>query len=245
MLEYDGSKYSGWQEQKNARTVMGVLREAVEESFEQAVEMNGAGRTDAGVHARGQVANVRVLRPLGRPVEGLLREMNLALPADVAVIGMEAVPLNFHARHSALARAYVYQIARRKSAFTKKYAWWIKESLDEGKMREAAAALVGRHDFRNFQAIDPSKGKESTIVVVERAELVERVEEGRLDFEIEASHFLWRMVRRVTGTLVKVGLGEVTVEEFRALLQAPPPPHIDIAAWTAPAAGLFLEKVRY
>ncbi len=224
---------------------MGALREAVEEVFAQPTEINGAGRTDAGVHARGQVANVRVLKPVSRPVPLLLRDINLALPADIAVIDLESAPLNFHARHSAVARAYVYQIARRKSAFTKKYAWWIKEPLDDARMRAAASSLIGRHDFRNFQAIDPSKGKESSIVVVERADFVERVAEGRLDFEIEASHFLWRMVRRVTGMLVQVGLGQVSVEDFTRLLTAPPPPHIDIAASTAPAAGLFLERVRY
>jgi tRNA pseudouridine38-40 synthase len=243
-LEYDGSKYSGWAEQNNARTVMGAVREALENVFRQPVDFAGAGRTDAGVHARGQVAHVRLERAAALPPTTLLRELNTALPADVAAPSLEAAPLSFHARHDATSRLYTYQIARRKTAFDKKFVWWIKEELNVAAMRDAASALVGRHDFRHFQAIDPGRAKESSIVVVERATLVEADQGGLLLFQIEASHFLWRMVRRVTGTLARVGKGEVSLADLRGLLREPTTEH-DVAAWTAPASGLFLESVRY
>ena len=110
-------------------------------------------------------------------------------------------------------------------------------------MQEAAALLVGRHDFRCYQAQDPSRPNESSIVVVERAEIV--VQDDRLLFRIEASHFVWRMVRRLTGTLVKLGLREISMEDFKLLLEAKEVARLDVAAWTAPSSGLFLESVRY
>lgn len=242
-IEYDGSKYSGWAEQQNARTVMNELRDALERVFRQPVDFAGAGRTDSGVHARGQVAHVRLQRAVNLPPVTLIQELNAALPADIAVVQMEPASLQFHARHDAIARAYVYQIARRKTAFNKKFVWWIKERLDVDAMQEAARLLTGRHDFRHFQAIDPMKPKESSLVVVEKA-FFEPTEDLLL-FHIEASHFLWRMVRRLTGVLVHVGLGDLSPQEFQALLNPKQPPKFDIAAWTAPASGLFLQDVHY
>jgi tRNA pseudouridine38-40 synthase len=137
----------------------------------------------------------------------------------------------------------VYQISRRKQAFTKRYVWWVKENLDLKRMHQAVSLLVGRHDFICFRAADPARPDESTIVEVERAEI--ETEEDIIQIRIEASHFLWRMVRRVIGALVKVGKGEITVEEFRTLIEANCGEDLDVAAWTAPASGLFLEEVRY
>jgi tRNA pseudouridine38-40 synthase len=138
---------------------------------------------------------------------------------------------------------YIYQISRRKQAFTKRYVWWVKEDLDVKSMERAAGALVGRHDFVCFRAADPSKPGESTIVEVEGVAI--ETDEDILQLRIEASHFLWRMVRRIVGVLVKVGTGEVSESEFRKLLQGRCDPRLDVAAWTAPAAGLFLESVTY
>lgn len=222
---------------------MGALREALEQTFRQPVDFAGAGRTDAGVHARGQVAHVRLQRSVQLPPQSLLLELNAALPADIAVKSAEAAHLQFHARHDALSRAYVYQVALRKTAFHKKYVWWIKEKLDVAAMQEAARMLVGRHDFRHFQAIDPNKPKESSVVVVEQA--FWEAQDDLLLFHIEASHFLWRMVRRLTGVLVHVGLGDLSPQEFQSLLDPKQTPRIDIAAWTAPASGLFLQNVHY
>jgi tRNA pseudouridine38-40 synthase len=244
-LEYDGSRYSGWAEQENApRTILGELRKVAETLFEGPVELGGAGRTDAGVHATGQVAHLKVeLRGAPPPVDELLLALNEELPFDIAVRAIEEVPSRFHARHDAIARTYVYRIARRKDAFSKKFVWWIKEPLDLGAMREAVELLPGRHDFVLFRAEDPSRPDESTIVEVKSASLEEQ--DRLLLFRIEASHFIWRMVRRVTGALVKVGLGELSVDQFRRLLNAEPIRGIEIAEWTAPSSGLFLDKVTY
>jgi len=244
-LEYDGSRYSGWAEQENApRTILGELRKAAETLFEGPVELGGAGRTDAGVHATGQVAHLKVeLRGAPPPVDELLLALNEELPFDIAVRAIEEAPSRFHARHDAIARTYVYRIARRKDAFSKKFVWWVKEPLDLGAMRAAVELLRGRHDFVLFRAEDPSRPDESTIVEVASASLEEQ--DRLLLFRIEASHFIWRMVRRVTGALVKVGLGELSVDQFRRLLNAEHIRGIEIAEWTAPSSGLFLDKVTY
>lgn len=243
-LEYDGSKFSGWQTQINARTVQGELQKAADELFGLPVDIQGAGRTDAGVHALGQVAHLKV-RSLKRDLspEVILRELNDALPSSVAVSACEEVPSSFHARHDAKSRAYFYQISTRKTALSKRYVWWIKEPLDLEKMQEAARLIVGRHNFVCFRAADPSKPGESTTVVVDSAEI--GLDDHMIVFRIEGSHFLWKMVRRLTGTLVKIGLGEVTIDQFKNLLTGRKDPKCDIAAWTAPAAGLFLERIQY
>lgn len=242
-LEYDGSRYSGWQEQKNARTVAGELRAAVEGVLGVAVDLQGSGRTDAGVHARGQVAHLRVPARARIDARRLLREANERLPADIAVLSVEPAPEGFHARHDALARVYVYRISSRKNAFAKRYVWWVKKSLDTAAMAEAASLTAGRHDFRNFRAEDPARPEESTIVVVENASIETVGEEIR--FRIEASHFLWKMARRLVGAVVKVGLKELPAGDFRRLIEEPATFTLPVSEWTAPASGLCLESVRY
>jgi tRNA pseudouridine38-40 synthase len=242
-LEYDGTQYSGWQEQTNAKTVAGEVRQAAEEFLQTDVELHGSGRTDAGVHALAQIAHLRAnLRNAPRPEE-LRRALNAALPGSIAVLNVEPAGNRFHARHHAIRRSYIYQISTRKRAFEKKYVWWVKEPLDLDAMQAAASMLAGRHDFVCFRAPDPSKPEESTVVVVEGASI--HSDGDMILFRIEASHFLWRMVRRVVGALVKIGKGEMTVAQFEQLLNGKCDPKLDIAAWTAPAAGLFLEQVTY
>jgi tRNA pseudouridine38-40 synthase len=244
ILEYDGSRYSGWQEQINARTVQGELKLAVQDLFRTDVEVQGAGRTDAGVHAVGQVAHLKIRdKAPALPASKILRELNERLPATIAIVDVAEVPPRFHARHDAVSRAYFYQISTRKAALSKRFVWWVKEPLDIARMQHAAALIAGRHDFVAFRAADPSKPDESTIVVVTSAEI--SVDDNLVVFRIEASHFIWKMVRRLTGTLVRVGRGEVSVDQFRDLLAGKKNPKLDIAAWTAPASGLFLEGVRY
>ena len=243
LLEYDGTRYSGWQEQTNARTVMGEVRKAAREVFGSDVEMQGAGRTDAGVHALAQVVHMRVTSTVKHTPETIKRRLNDLLPADVVILHIERAQRNFHARHDARSRVYVYQISRRKQAFTKRYVWWVKDDLDLERMEQAVSLLVGRHDFICFRAADASRPGDSTIVEVENAAI--ETEEDIIQIRIEASHFLWRMVRRIVGVLVKVGRGEITIEEFQKLLAGRCDPKLDVAAWTAPASGLFLEEVRY
>ena len=243
-LEYDGSKFSGWQAQINARSVQGDLQRVADELFGLEVDLQGAGRTDAGVHAVGQAAHIKVrkLRDDLTPAR-ILRELNDRLPSSIAVLECVEVAPGFHARHDAVSRAYFYQISTRKTALSKRFVWWIKQPLNVEKMQEAAALIAGRHNFVCFRAADPSRPGESTTVVVTSAEVA--VDENLVVFRIEASHFVWKMVRRLAGTLVKVGLGEVSVEQFAGLLMGRKNPALDIAAWTAPASGLFLECVRY
>lgn len=248
-LEYDGTKYSGWQEQLNARTVQGQLRKATEDFLGCDVDLQGAGRTDAGVHARAQVAHLRV-RPAKESTrrnwprdEEILRAINSRLPSDVCVLDVSEAPSNFHARHDAIARTYMYQISTRRTAFFKKYVWWVREPLDTAAMAQAARTLIGRHDFRAFRAADPSRPDESPIVVVEDAGI--DLDGDLIIFRITASHFLWRMVRRIVGLLVKLGRGEISERDFAGLLEGKTNPALDVAAWTAPASGLFLERVIY
>jgi tRNA pseudouridine38-40 synthase len=243
-LEYDGSKFSGWQSQLNARSVQGDLQRVADELFGVEVDLQGAGRTDAGVHAVGQVAHIKVrkLRDELTPAR-IRRDLNDRLPSSIAVLEcVEAAP-GFHARHDAVSRAYFYQISTRKTALSKRFVWWIKQPLDVARMQTAAALIAGRHNFACFRAADPSRPGESTTVVVTSAEV--GIDENLIVFRIEASHFVWKMVRRLAGTLAKVGLGEVSLEEFSGLLAGRKNPKLDVAGWTAPASGLFLESVTY
>jgi len=235
-IEYDGTKFCGWQVQAQGRTVQGVLLAALREVLGEAeADLQGAGRTDAGVHALGQVASLRCRRAVA-PAR-LLDELERTLPADVAVVAVQPAPRSFHARHDATGRSYVYQISRRRSAFGKRVSWWIREPLELGRMRAAAQQFVGRHDFRAF--VKRRSEQESTLVEVERGE-VEEVGQVVL-VRFLASHFLWNQVRRMVGALVAVGRGEARVEDVPRWLAgtAAPPP------LAAPAAGLFLEAVRY
>jgi tRNA pseudouridine38-40 synthase len=236
-IEYAGTRYHGWQVQKNARTVAGEIERAVATATgREVVELYGAGRTDAGVHALAQVAHLDV--DVSWPGETLRRRVNDELPADINVLAVERVRHRFHARHDAIARSYLYQIARRRSAFAKPFIWWVKEPLDLPQMRELTQSFVGHHDFQTFSDDDPSE--KSTTVAVERCELVE---EGDLVlFHIEGSHFLWKMVRRLVGVTVAVGRGDLARAEAQRMLQS----RSDLpATLTAPAAGLFLERVFY
>lgn len=238
-VEYDGSRFAGWQVQKNARTVAGeLLRSLAEAGFETA-DLGGAGRTDAGVHALAQVAHLRLARPV--EPERLRRALNDRLPAAVHVLAVAPAPPRFHARHLAEARSYVYQLSRRRTAFAKPWVWWIREPLDVDRLRQAAALLEGRHDFRLF-AVRENLPK-STLVEMAAAEVAEDGDLVVLRFV--ASHFLWRMVRRLVGTMVKVATGELALEAFAGLVAGRPLDDGAPARWTAPASGLFLERVLY
>lgn len=236
-IEYAGSRYSGWQIQTNARTIQGELSRAIQEvTGEDRFELYGSGRTDAGVHALGQVAHLDIRTEA--PGESLRRRINDALPSDINVLRIEPVRHRFHARHDAVARSYIYQVSRRRTAFAKKYVWWVREPLDVDRMRQVAARFVGLHDFRSFSDDDPEA--KSTQVLVETLEIFE---DGDLVlFHIEGSHFIWKMVRRLVGVLVETGRGALAEADAVGLLTSDSPLP---ARLTAPAAGLFLERVYY
>jgi len=236
LVEYDGTKFAGWQVQASGRTVQGVLLATLRElADEPELDVQGAGRTDAGVHALGQVASLRSRRTLDPAT--LQRELERRLPADLAVLEVRRAAKGFHARHDALARAYRYQIARRRSAFGKRTTWWVREALDLRAMSRGAAAFVGRHDFRALAR--RVSGDASTIVEVEACEVAPA---GDLVMvRLVASHFLWNQVRRMVGALVAIGRGEAAAGAVAGWLSgSTPPPEL-----AAPAAGLFLEAVRY
>jgi tRNA pseudouridine38-40 synthase len=236
-IEYAGTRYSGWQIQKNARTIQGEIERAVQQAVgSKPIEFYGSGRTDAGVHALAQVAHLDLDTAIAPDL--LRRRVNDALPSDIAILRVEKVRSRFHARHDAVARSYLYQIARRKTAFAKSFVWWVKEPLSVDAMRQAASACVGFHDFRAFSDDDPTE--KSTEVAVDVLEIHE--DEDLVLIHIEGSHFIWKMVRRIAGVLVAVGRGDLKAEEMTALLSS----SSDLPArLTAPAAGLFLERVYY
>jgi tRNA pseudouridine38-40 synthase len=236
LIEYQGTRYRGWQEQTNARTVQGELRKAAEEIFGERVEIAGAGRTDAGVHALYQVAHLR--SPSSIRTANLKIQINDLLPQDISLLDIRETDPKFHARHDAVERFYLYQISMQRRAFSKPFVWWIKDRLDASAMKAAAGMLTGRHDFRAF--CDVGEDKDSTLVEVTHSELSCR--EDLILFRIGASHFLWKMVRRVVGVLVEVGRGNI---EARRMVQYFKPPFPSVAQWTAPPSGLFLEYIRY
>jgi tRNA pseudouridine38-40 synthase len=236
-IEYAGTRYSGWQIQKNARTVQGELNRALAALAPgRRPESYGAGRTDAGVHALGQVAHVDL--PTDIPPATLIARVNDELPHDISLRAAERVPARFHARHDAVARSYLYQIARRRTAFAKPFVWWIREDLDLDAMRQAAAGFLGLGDFRAFTDDDPDE--KSTRVLVHEVALAAH---GDLVLvRVTGSHFLWRMVRRLVGVLAGVGRREFRPDDLPRLVAA----DANLPArLTAPASGLFLERVFY
>lgn len=238
-IEYAGTRYSGWQIQKNAKTIQGEIDRAVRTITKRNdFELYGSGRTDAGVHALAQVAHLDVVTSL--PADTLVRRVNEELPTDINILSAAPVPHRFHARHDAVARRYVYQIARRRTAFAKPFVWWVKEPLDLARMREAATAFVGFKDFESFAETDTDQRERSTQVLVDRVDVVES---GDLVLvAIEGSHFLWKMVRRIVGVLVEIGRGGLGPDAAAALLTSS---RGEAARLTAPASGLFLERVYY
>ncbi len=249
-LEYDGSRYAGWQEQRHARTVAGELRRTLCEVLgDTEIELGGAGRTDAGVHALGQVAHLRTTTRLDG--ETLRRRVNDLLPSDICLLDVAPAPLSFHARHDALARYYLYQIALRRMAFAKKYVWWVRDPLNVEKMRAAAEVLRGFHDFTAFSQKGPADHSlargaltRTASKLVDVHELTVHLRPNLVVVRIGASHFLWRMVRRIVGALVAVGTDKLTLDDIRTALHSRRP-NETIARLTAPASGLFLERVKY
>ena len=237
ILEYDGTNFSGWQKQNDARTVQGDLLKGAERVFGNVpMDIQGCGRTDGGVHALEYAAHLEVVSDL--EPDKAAEMLNDTLPKDIAVLSMEAVDPRFHARHSCVARSYIYQLKTHKSAFAKRYNWWIREKLDVAAMQSAAQVMTGMHDFASFA--EKQELKKSTKVLVHMVQLVE--DKDLITVRVVGSHFLWRMVRRMVGVLVEVGCHRLTEEDVRSFLQAP---SIVPFNHTAPPAGLFFERAIY
>lgn len=236
-IEYAGTRYSGWQKQKNARTVQGELERAISGATAgRPFDCQGSGRTDAGVHALAQVAHLEI--DPGMALETLRLRINDALPADIHVRQIVKAHHRFHARHAAVRRSYMYQVSRRRTALAKPYVWWVKDPIDVRAMQQAASAFGGLQDYRAFSDDDPEE--KSTKVLVESVEVAEA---GDLVLvRVVGSHFLWKMVRRMVGVLVEIGKGGLPPEAVAEFLAG----DSDLPArLTAPASGLFLERVCY
>jgi tRNA pseudouridine38-40 synthase len=236
-LEYDGTRYSGWQKQKNAKTVQGTLLRIAEEIFkDSSSDIQGCGRTDSGVHALNYVAHLDVKTMLAPEIIKL--KLNDKLPFDINVLEVEKINPKFHARHDVILRSYIYQISRRRTAFGKSYVWWIKDELNFGIMVSVAKNLIGMHDFVSFADNDPEN--KSTKVMIENVQLKEAGD--LILIRITGSHFLWKMVRRIVGVLAEIGRNKMTEEDLLFFLNNK---SNGPAKYTAPPSGLFLEQVLY
>lgn len=246
VIEYDGTAYHGWQSQANAKAVQDILEDALGKLDGRPVSLTGAGRTDAGVHALGQVANFRTSSAI--PPDRYSHALNGMLPGDIVVKSSDEVPPEFHARFGAKGKIYRYLIynAKQPSALMRTMALHIPLLLDADAMRAAALHFVGRHDFTSFRASGGSTG--TGIRTIARAELsvsgsIPMMSKDRLIcFEIEGDGFLYNMVRIITGTLVDVGRGVLTPDEIPPIMEGR---DREAAGDTAPAHGLYLVKVLY
>ena len=236
-LAYDGSRYSGWQRLgKGELTIQGVLEEALREMIGEKVEIHGSGRTDAGVHAGGQVANFKC----EKTIEPAFREtLNQKLPEDIRVLRVEKVSGTFHSRYSAKAKQYKYYVDTNEKAdvFRRKYTCQYPEKLDLGIMKQAAEYFCGTHDFSGFTDDKSEKDKVRTIYWIEITE-----ENGIICFAYYGNGFLQHMIRILTGTLLEVGTGKKMPEDIISILEQKERAK---AGFMVPAKGLFLEKVEY
>ncbi|MCI0531053.1 MAG: tRNA pseudouridine(38-40) synthase TruA [candidate division Zixibacteria bacterium] len=235
-IEYDGTKYAGWQTQANAWTVQAELEKALGKLTGEKVTLYGAGRTDAGTHALGQVANFKTSIKL--PVEKIRLAVNSLLPKEIVVKSAEEVSEKFNSRRSAKTKIYVYRISLVETALQRNYSWQYLFPLNLARIKQATRYILGRKDFSSF-CVAKSR-KESNICNISRA--VWRRSGGELTFEIEGDRFLHAMVRILVGTLLEVGRGKMTPAEFRRIIAARDRRK---AGKTAPACGLYLKEVKY
>jgi tRNA pseudouridine38-40 synthase len=238
-LEYDGSQYHGWQRQLGVLTIQEVLESRLEIILGGPIKTRASGRTDAGVHARGQVINFYGRTSL--TPEEIQRALNSLLPGDIVVLHAEEVVDAFHARFSATAKTYEYRILNRAapSALERRFAWHIRKPLEWSAMTECLESIIGLHDFSAFMGSgSPVKSTERCIF---RA-VLEALDTHHFIFSFEANGFLKHMVRNLVGTLVEVGKGKLTPEDFEDILASRDRRQ---AGMTAPAHGLYLVSVRY
>jgi tRNA pseudouridine38-40 synthase len=238
VIEYDGTDFSGWQRQPRMRTVQACLEDAVREMTGETVRIQGSGRTDAGVHAEGQVASFPLQARI--PEAGLLRGLNSILPSDIAILDVQEAPPGFDARFSARGKVYRYWIWNHlvRSPLHARTTWHCRSSLDLPAMRDAARALCGEHDFRAFRAADCER--RTTVRVIRRLDLDRQG--AVMTMEVEATAFLKNMVRILVGTLVDLGRGQIPVEAIARMLETG---DRGAGGVTAPPQGLTLVRVLY
>lgn len=234
-IEYDGTNFIGWQVQKRGRTIQGELQKALEKLLKEKINLIGAGRTDSGVHALGQVANFKTVNKLG--AEQIQKALNNLLPKDIVIKKAQEVALDFNARFKAKSRVYRYRIFLGKSAILRKLVWEVFQPLDIKKMKQGLKIIKGYHNFSHF-------GKKSEDLHNNRCEILKtkcEMKGNEVTFEIEANRFLRGMVRSIVGTLVQIGRGNLGINEFARMLNN----QSRKAVKKAPASGLYLVKVKY
>ncbi|PIP37460.1 MAG: tRNA pseudouridine(38-40) synthase TruA [Desulfobacterales bacterium CG07_land_8_20_14_0_80_52_14] len=238
-IEYDGTAYHGWQRQKACPTIQGEIEKVVRKMAGKAVTVIGSGRTDAGVHALGQVAHFHCETRLSP--KSFLSGLNSLLPKDIVIHRIVKTKRDFHARYNARTKTYQYRILNRPipKAVGRFYAWHVRKPLDLSAMRSAAGYLTGTHDFKSFEGAGSPRSH--TLRTVTKAALSKSAG-GIILFEIQADGFLKAMVRNIVGTLVYVGLGKISPEEMEEILRSKDRRK---AGPTAPSCGLFLKKVIY
>jgi tRNA pseudouridine38-40 synthase len=237
IIEYDGTNYVGWQQQKNGITIHGVLTKAIERVVNEEATLQGSGRTDAGTHAVGQVANFKTKSDI--PVYNLVQAINTYLPKDIVVKSAEKVPEDFHSRYSAKSKTYCYTILNSeiRDAVGRDYCLHYSTPLNVDKMQRASKALMGKHDFSAF------KSKSDVISSVRTIMKMEIKENGKyLTFTVEADGFLYKMVRSIVGTLLEVGKGKMKITEFKQIVKSGIRAR---AGNTVAASGLCLLEVKY
>ncbi len=238
-IEYDGADFHGWQRQTRDRSIQGEIEKALSTVLRSDILITGAGRTDAGVHARGQVANFSADAPFD---QGRLRwQLNAILPPEIAIKAVGPVPRDFDARRSAIGRTYQYLMLNRpyKSAHWSRYSWWIARPFDRGQARLAAKSLLGTHDFSAYTV-----AKEGSFVrEIQAIEIAEDPRaEGMIGITVAANAFLHHMVRLIVGTLAEVAVGKLPPEAVADILAAG---DVRQAGPRAPAKGLTLQKIHY
>ena len=238
-IQYDGTRYNGWQRQGNTEnTIQGKMNEIIGKYLGEEIDIAGSGRTDAGVHAYGQVANFKTAKFLDK--DKFLMEINSYLPHDIRVMKVESVDERFHARLSAVSKTYEYVIDNAPVAdvFKRKYSYRLEQPLDVEKMRKAAALLTGTHDYISF--CGNKKFKKSSVRTVTDIAIAET--DGKIRIAFTGDGFLQNMVRIMAGTLIEVGLGKRDAESMKSIIEAK---NREAAGMMAPAEGLFLKVVEY
>jgi len=241
-IAYDGTHYAGWQVQKNAKTIQAELEKALRKILKEKITLIGSGRTDSGVHARAQIANFKTKRTGSRPGLELVNALNGNLPEDISIVGAKKVPSKFHSRFDAKGKIYRYTIlnSRIDDPFTKNYYHKVRYKLDVPLVKKETKVLIGRHDFKSFQAKSALSKIKNTVRTVKRISV--KKEKDLIYIDIEANGFLHNMARNIAGTLIEIGRGYLPAGSMRKILSAGDRTK---AGPTAPARGLTLIKVKY
>jgi tRNA pseudouridine38-40 synthase len=235
-IEYDGTDFSGWQRQPDLRTVQGEIEDQLKKITQEVITLTGSGRTDVGVHALEQVANFKTESKLG--LDSIFKGLNSLLPEDILIKDIEEVDSDFNSRYKAKSRVYRYKIYLGKNVFLRRYAWEVLHPLDLEKINSATQLIIGEHDFTSFCVSESAKEDNHCNILKAFWEKSEK----KLELEIEANRFLHTMVRSLVGTLIDLGRGYFSLEDFKEILKAKD--HRK-AGLTVPAKGLYLVKVNY